>query len=915
MPDNNVRVKLTGDASQLKSEMQSGGGILDSFRAKVDQVAGPGVGGLVKSLGGLVGAAGGAWAAFRLGKDVLIGGLEAADELRTSVTKLEGTAKLTGVALSELQLIAAQGAEKFKLPAVVANEFAAELAKLATKAGDVSKAGPALEAFLDIGAARGLKPAEILKAVQQAILGIDEGTDKLFSKNPSVLYKEYADAIGTTAGKLTDQQKAQALLTAALGDGLKVHGDYERVLKSSAGATTDLSSAWRNVKTEIGKGLQPLRDTGAALLAWPLSAIASGLKAITDEFAKLTPQGGLAKTIENGLRQAAGLVDKVTPAKKKGMPFELVFTYSKEELEGAIKERERLIKIHQAATTKATKEFTDAVADIAKAAHDSERGELAEHVRKYLNASDDLFTRLKALRETGAKVTRDTSKEQGEATDALSVIQRRNLMAFADTILPVRNLMKEHREMIGPLTALKAGTDLVTRAELEQVAASDDLGRMIGTTAGAMGDALGQSAAIAVAFGGIGAEAGQAISAVAGLANAVSTIASGDTLGGIAGGVSALRSLANMFTGESESSKKVRLALEATKATLELHRRTLGDLIQISTPGRQLTGVEAALKALFAGPQRPRLSEGDLGKALVGQGLTMADLEGVAKTFGIDLRPNGRLDRSQLQSLMSIIGETEPLQFRNDFGGQMERIRRGGAIGAIPNEFAAILGVLNDDKIGSTSLGALAGGINTRTQEGRQAGIRSLRDLFNSFGSLSSSEQRATLGNLNGQEFLQTIERLVELLKTGLEDLPATGTGTVPEVGGTGATPPQRDGPTVLPPIPSTAVGVGLLEGALPSLADPRGVLGSAFAPLVAMAGDVAGIRGDTAALRARSERGAAVEGVGSQSLIGNVETLVVQLAPGDDTGELAAKIVEKTRRDWAEDLRYYRRAARSGSL
>lgn len=183
--------------------------------------------------------------------------VDASNELAASMRKLEGTAKITGTSLDALQTIAGEAQGKFQLSTVLANDFATELAKLASKAGDVGKAAPGMEAFLDLGAARGLSAADTLKAVQQSILGIDEGTDKLFGKNPSVLYKEYADQIGTTAGKLTDQQKAQALLTAALADGLKVQGSYQDYLKSAAGQQEQLNIQLRQAAVELGKALTP----------------------------------------------------------------------------------------------------------------------------------------------------------------------------------------------------------------------------------------------------------------------------------------------------------------------------------------------------------------------------------------------------------------------------------------------------------------------------------------------------------------------------------------------------------------------------------------------------------------------------------------------------------------------------------
>lgn len=201
--------------------------------------------------------------------------VQAANELEKSARKLEATAKITGVSLDTLRQIAARGEEGFKLSTTLANDFAVELAKLAAKAGDVSKAAPGMEAFLDIGAARGLGAADTLVAVKQAILGIDEGTDKLFGKNPSVIYAEFAETIGTTAGKLTDQQKAMALLTEAMEDGEKVRGEYARYLQSAAGQQELLSIKLKESAAELGQALTP-----ALLAILPLlTSVVQGLRA------------------------------------------------------------------------------------------------------------------------------------------------------------------------------------------------------------------------------------------------------------------------------------------------------------------------------------------------------------------------------------------------------------------------------------------------------------------------------------------------------------------------------------------------------------------------------------------------------------------------------------------------------------
>ena len=149
----------------------------------------------------------------------------AANELVTSQRKLQAAAKLTGVDFDNLQETSDETKAAFALTKKDSNELTVSLTKLTQKAGDVSKTSLAIRRLLDLGAAQGNNVEQTLLAIDQAILGIDDGTDKLFQKNPSVLYKEYADLIGTTAGKLTDQQKAQALLNAVMESGLKVQGE------------------------------------------------------------------------------------------------------------------------------------------------------------------------------------------------------------------------------------------------------------------------------------------------------------------------------------------------------------------------------------------------------------------------------------------------------------------------------------------------------------------------------------------------------------------------------------------------------------------------------------------------------------------------------------------------------------------
>jgi hypothetical protein len=196
---------------------------------------------------------------FAFGKviDFFRASTEAANRLDDANRRLAATAKIAGINLGFLQKTTQDASNAFKLSHATAAEFTIEVSKLTAKAGQIEKTGDALGAFLDLGAARGLDATRTLKAVQQSILGIDEGTDKLFGKNPSVLYKEFADSIGLLPGALTDAQKAQAILTAALEDGGKVRGEYLKWLSSTKGQQFLAAQSVDKLQETFGKLLQP----------------------------------------------------------------------------------------------------------------------------------------------------------------------------------------------------------------------------------------------------------------------------------------------------------------------------------------------------------------------------------------------------------------------------------------------------------------------------------------------------------------------------------------------------------------------------------------------------------------------------------------------------------------------------------
>ena len=195
--------------------------------------------------------------AFSAVVGVLKKSVDIANEYDASQRSLASSAKLAGVSLNYLQGISTQVQQQFKLSSASANEFSSEIIKLTGKAGDLSKSSAALAAFLDIGAARGLDAITTLQRLQQVVIGVDRGFD-LFGENASVLYAKYAKQIGTTVGKMSEMQKAQAIINRTLSDGAKVRGAYQEWLNSAAGQQYLLSKSVKDTGSALGHALQPV---------------------------------------------------------------------------------------------------------------------------------------------------------------------------------------------------------------------------------------------------------------------------------------------------------------------------------------------------------------------------------------------------------------------------------------------------------------------------------------------------------------------------------------------------------------------------------------------------------------------------------------------------------------------------------
>lgn len=730
----------------------------------------------------------------------------ASDQLEASLRKLEGTAKITGVPLATLEGIAGRAESQFKLSKVQANDFAVEMAKLATKAGDVGKAGPALDAFLEIGAARGLTAAQTLKSVQQAILGIDEGTDKLFNANPSVLYDEYATAIGNTAGKLTEQQKAQALMTRALQDATQVGGSYAAYLQSAAGQQEVLKNRTAEAAAALGLAMNDVRQAVLPLLV----TLADGFRNFIGGIQVMALDLGFAW-------------DGIAPAVKK-MSGNVLLTLS-----SLIGESRAFLFVFGDAAVDMANRMGDAgvrmVREAAKAQRNIAAGrELAyEELGQIANAGESTLT---AIAGTGSTNRTGATEEEVAANEGARKKAAARLADLAEEVLikeirwqqnlteaQAKAYIQRERDLGGHLastvtttagaytrldqlnTLLAAGfTERVTPSVqrtatefrelditartvpvvLDQVAVS---ATQAGEAVKGTGDSLDQSVRSAAdAAHGLGLldDAGKGVvTTMVNVGGAIrDAIVGGITTGGVIGIVAGVGSLLKgLFGGKSPAQIAAERELRKNTETIAENSRRVGDLTRLSSSGGKLAAVQGVLEGLAPqfgelGTRRASQFRATIAGAFASAGLGLGDLDAVAKDLGITIRTQaGTLFEQGLRDLLAVLGEIEPTQFAQTFEGARDQLRAETDLFDLSDaDVATRLAGIAGGPLGSSVIGQRLGGLDFGTAEGRTAGIAAIQQLFSDLPGLGAAD----LGGLTGSQFVAVLTELKDLLSTEL---------------------------------------------------------------------------------------------------------------------------------------------------
>jgi hypothetical protein len=316
------------DTSPLNRGLRQAGASLDGFERKVESTGGVLVGMKTRMAGFAASARAAAVPLAAAGVALSFGlrkAFAAADAFNASQAKLAAAAKITGQNLGFLQTTARQVADQFKTSTTQATELTISMGKLTSRAGESAKTLPALAAFLDLAASNGMSAAQAVDALNLTLIGQDEGLNRLGLRNPQQIYNDWAKAAGLSAAKMTEAQKAQAIMNEVMSKGGKVAGEYAKWLQSPAGRAAALQAETEQASAGIGKALGGMRVvaidvmstfTGvvkAAAIAIPklVLTIARGFLLIPEYLVKavgiaMESLGGLIGKVSEGLFQISG---------------------------------------------------------------------------------------------------------------------------------------------------------------------------------------------------------------------------------------------------------------------------------------------------------------------------------------------------------------------------------------------------------------------------------------------------------------------------------------------------------------------------------------------------------------------------------------------------------------------------------
>lgn len=744
-------------------------------------------------------------------REFIMDSFAAYDALGTSQRKLEGTSKLTGLALEDLQKIAETGRAAFGLSAISANDFAVEVAKLARNAGETDKAAEALKAFLDIGAARGLTASQTLTAVQQSLLGIDEGTDKLFGKNPSGLWADYALVIGKAAGKFNDADKAAALLHAALDGGKLVLGSYAEFLETTRGKLDLYDQKVQESQSMFGRSIDAMRaglvDVGGTTVPWFYDQFRKLADGITATSYQIKETILTFKAFAASLRGDEAAYEQYSKELQRVSDLAIEFQHrAKTSAAGLAAENSKLTGSYAdviKGTDKAKDAFGGIISPLDKATDlfnktaDAVDG-IGPRAGKTATAVANLGKVTVENADKGKKATVDAGEAANKALDKWETDHGKLSTAVWITTTAIDDLGESARTQ---LSQEQIGDFVVKMQELANRSrdVADELGKVPEPVARSaketqkmvsdVADIARTALDAAQAFGVMDDKAASALNSAINIASSLGKLAGGDFAAGLSGIVAGIGNIVStMINGDPER----RRLLRDNNTQLEKLRRE-GVHLSTSASGETISKAKGVFAPGFAEMLAGIAKSGGnamnpLLQGLAGAGLTVSDLDAIAKDLGINIRnKDGGIDFAALQQLVS--GLQMPgfgSRIDNSFGSQLDFFRDSQKLSG-----ASGVGEISDLVTYLRNVGGVSALEGVDFSDPTQARNK----LFEIFTSLNNqSLDPASLGELTGDQFRDLLFEMIQGLTgdTGTTGAPVIdisgggGTGGVVDIPGVG---------------------------------------------------------------------------------------------------------------------------------
>jgi hypothetical protein len=284
---------------------------------------------------------------------------------------------------------------------------------------------------------------------------------------------------------------------------------------------------------------------------------------------------------------------------------------------------------------------------------------------------------------------------------------------------------------------------------------------------------------------------GQVAAGIGPLKNAISMMSAGTGgIGGVLtaalpvlGGVASI--VGSLFGKSPEDAERARLLKENNQNLRNLTER-VGDLARINVTGQDLQKysnflAQAAQQNLRLGANGAFTNDQvnrQVGALLDKLGLTAEGLKEFAKQFGITIGTGGggKITGEDLDKLREAMAKAEITKFADTFSGQMAQMQAAINLFNVKDpveQLRLFRKALDGIAGGGGALGKAIDAFDLSTAEGVEAAQKALQQLFEAMqaGTLTGAD----LGGLTPQEFLDAIQRTMELIRTGGAATPGTG--------------------------------------------------------------------------------------------------------------------------------------------